>query len=57
MRNIIEEKLGLNVKILKRHPGKVTVARLRTSEQEVNKIALKTLAEEMQEKIYIKPAK
>jgi tRNA U34 2-thiouridine synthase MnmA/TrmU len=57
MRNVIENRLGLQVKILKMYPGKVTVARLRTPEQEVNKIALKTLAEEMQEKIYIKPAK
>ena len=57
MRNVIEKRLGLHVKILKRYPGKVTVARLRTSEQEVNKIALKALSEEMHEKIYIKPAK
>jgi hypothetical protein len=51
----IENRLGLHVKILKRYPGKVTVAILRTPEQEVNKIALKALAEEIQEKIYIKP--
>ena len=57
MRNIIEERLGLNVKILKRYPGKVTVARLRIPGQEVNKVALKTLAKEMREKIYIKPAR
>ncbi len=57
MRNVIENRLGLHVKILKRYPGKVTVAILRKPEQEVNKIALKTLAEEMHEKIYIKSAK
>jgi tRNA U34 2-thiouridine synthase MnmA/TrmU len=57
MRNVIENRLGLHVKIIKRYPGKVTVASLRMPEQKVNKIALKTLAEEMQEKIYIKPAK
>jgi tRNA U34 2-thiouridine synthase MnmA/TrmU len=57
MRNVIENRLGLHVKILKRYPGKVTVAILRKPEQEVNKIALKALAEEMHEKIYIKPAK
>ena len=57
MRNVIENRLGLQVKILKRYPGKVTVARLRTPEQEVNKITLRALAEEMHEKIYIKPAK
>ena len=54
MRNIIEERLGLNVKIVKRYPGKVTVARLRIPGQEVNKTAVKALSKEMQEKIYIR---
>lgn len=57
MRNIIEKRLLLDVKILKRYPGKVTVAQLRMPGQQINKIALKTLSEEMREKIYIKPAK
>ncbi len=55
MRNIIEKRLCLDVKIQKRYPGKITVAQFRISGQEVNKILLKALVEEMQEKIYIKP--
>ncbi len=54
MRNIIENRLGLPVKILKRYPGKLTVAQVTVPGQEVNKTAIKALAEEMKEKIFIK---
>jgi hypothetical protein len=57
MRNIIEKRLSLDVKIKKRHPGKVTVAQLRVPGQYIDIIAVKALSKEMQEKIYIKPAK
>ena len=56
MRNIIENRLHLHVKIIKRYPGKLTVAQLKYSEQRFDKIAVKALAEEMREKIYIKPS-
>ena len=54
MRNIIENRLHLPVKIIKRYPGKLTVAQIVMPGQEINKTAIKALAEEMQEKIYIK---
>ncbi len=54
MRNIIERRLCLHVKILKRYPGKLTVAQLTMPGQRIDKMVLKALAEEMGEKIYIK---
>ncbi len=57
MRNMIEKRLCLDVKILKRYPGKLTVAQLRMPGQKINGDALKSLSAEMKEKIYIKPAK
>ncbi len=57
MRNIIEGRLHLPVKIIKRYPGKLTVAQIIMPGQEINKTAIKALAEEMKEKIYIKAAK
>ena len=57
MRNLIEKRLNLDVKILKRYPGKLTVAQLRSPGQIIDKNALKSLIAEMKEKIYIKSAK
>ncbi len=57
MKNIIKDKLGLDVKIKKRYPGILTVAELITLNQKIDKAALKKLSEKYMEKIYIKSAK
>ena len=57
MRYVIEKRLNLDVKILKRYPGKLTVAQLRMPGQIIDRNALKSLSAEMKEKIYIKSAK
>ncbi len=54
MKNIIKDKLGLDVKIKKRYPGILTVAELITLNQKIDKAALKKLSEKYMEKIYIK---
>ncbi len=57
MKNLIRAELGLDVKIKKRYPGILTVAELITSNQKINKAALKKLSEKYMEKIHIKSAK
>ena len=54
MKNLIKSELGIDVKIKKRYPGKLTVAELRTPDQKIDKLALRKLSEEIAEKIYIK---
>ncbi len=54
MKNIIKAELALDVKILKRYPGLLTVAELRTPNQIIDKPALKKLSKSVLEKIYIK---
>ena len=56
MKNLIKAELGLDVKILKRYPKKLTVAELKTPDQKIDKVALKKLSESVSEKIHIKPA-
>ena len=55
MKNLIKAELGLEVKIIKRYPGILTVGELRTPNQGIDKAALKKLSEKFSEKIYIKP--
>ncbi len=57
MRDVIEKRLHLDVKILKRYPGKLTVAQLKMPGQRIDGGALKSLSSEMNEKIHIKPVK
>jgi len=54
MKNLIKSKLGLDVKIKKRYPGKLTVAELVNLNQRIDKALLKQLSEAISEKIYIK---
>ena len=54
MQNIIKAELSLDVKILKRYPGVLTVAELRMPNQRIDKPALKKLSKSVLEKIYIK---
>ena len=56
IKNLIKDELGLDVKIKKRYPGKLTVAELRTPGKGIDKLALRKLSEEIAEKIHIKPA-
>jgi hypothetical protein len=54
MKNLIKSELELDVKIIKRYPGKLTVAELVNPNQRVNKTLLKLLALAVGEKIYIR---
>ncbi|MHB1661380.1 MAG: hypothetical protein ACYCTD_04690 [bacterium] len=54
MKNLIKSELGLDVKIIKRYPGRLTVAELVNPPQRINKALLKQLSEAVSEKIYIK---
>ncbi len=54
MKNMIKSELGLDIKITKRYPGKVTVCKLVNQGQIINKAAVKRLSEMVGEKIYVK---
>ena len=54
MKNLIKSELGLDVKIVKRYAGKLTVGKLINQGQIVDKIAVKRLSEIIGEKIYLK---
>ena len=54
MKNLIKYELGLDVKITKRYPGKVSVGKLINPGQIINKMKLQNLSEKIGEKIYIK---
>ena len=54
MKNLIKSELGLDVKIIKRYAGKVTIAELVNPNQITNKDSLKQFARGVGEKIYIK---
>lgn len=54
MKNLIKSELGLDVKIIKRYAGKVTVGKLLNQGQIINKAAIKGLSEMVGEKIYVK---
>jgi hypothetical protein len=54
MKNLIKSELGLDVKVVKRYPGKLTVAELINAYQRIDKALIKQLAEAVSEKIYIK---
>ena len=54
MKNMIKSELGLDLKITKRYPGKVTVCKLTNRGQIINKAAIKRLSEMVGEKIYVK---
>lgn len=57
MKNLIKSKLGLDVKIIKRYAGRLTVAELVNPNQRINKALLNQLSEAVGEKIYIKQPK
>ncbi len=54
MKNLIKSELELDVKIIKRYPGKLTVAEQVDPNQIFSNILLKRLSEAVGEKIYIK---
>jgi hypothetical protein len=54
MKNLIKSELDLDVKIIKRYAGKLTVGKLINQGQIVDKIAVKRLSEIIGENIYLK---